>query len=44
MENGLERSKEFSENTVKNCIRGLDPDTLSFMQNKFPPNLDTAIE
>lgn len=43
-ENGFIRCKEYSENAVRNFIRGLDKDTLNFMQNKFPPNLDVAIE
>lgn len=43
-EKGKERCAEYTENTIKNFIRGLDKDTLSFIKNKFPPTLDTAIE
>ena len=43
-EKGRERCEEYTENAIKNFIRGLDRDTLIFMKDKSPPTLDVAIE
>ena len=43
-EKGKERCEEYTENAIKNFVRGLDRDTLTFMKDKSPPTLDVAIE